>query len=97
MISKSEYLAPVRLEEEGKIALQLIYSNVDQIVEQHQYMFETLWNKAIPSEQRITEIDEGVQPVRTRILKDQDQIINEIRRINHSSTRLSVCSVFGGM
>lgn len=85
MISKSEYLAPVRLEEEGKIALQLIYSNVDQIVEQHQYMFETLWNKAIPSEQRITEIDEGVQPVRTRILKDQDQIINEIRRINHSS------------
>lgn len=97
MISKSEYLAPVRLEEEGKIALQLIYSNVDQIVEQHQYMFETLWNKAIPSEQRITEIDEGVQPVRTRILKDQDQIINEIRRINYSSTRLSVCSVFGGM
>jgi two-component system, OmpR family, sensor histidine kinase VicK len=97
MISESEYLAPVRLEEEGKIALQLIYSNVDQIVEQHQYMFETLWNKAIPSEQRIREIDEGVQPVRTRILEDQDQIINEIRRFNYKQTRLSVCSEFGGM
>jgi len=97
MISESEYLAPVRLEEEGKIALQLIYSNVDQIVEQHQYMFETLWNKAIPSEQRIREIDEGVQPVRTRILEDQDQTINEIRRLNYSSTRLLVCSVYGGM
>jgi two-component system, OmpR family, sensor histidine kinase VicK len=97
MISESEYLAPVRLEEEGKIALQLIYSDVDQIIKQHQYMFETLWSKAIPSEQRIREIEEGVQPVSTRILEDQDQIINKIRRINYSSTRLSVCAAFGGM
>src|SRR5215471_17993638 len=37
MISESEYLAPAVLEEEeGKIASQLIYSNVDQIVEKHQ-------------------------------------------------------------
>jgi len=98
MISESEYLAPAVLEEEeGKIASQLIYSNVDQIVEQHQYMFDTLWSKAIPSEQRIREIDEGVQPVSTRILEDQDQIINEIRRSNSSSSRVSICSAFGGM
>ena len=32
MISESEYLVPVLLEEEGKMALQLIYSNVDRIV-----------------------------------------------------------------
>src|SRR5215813_11121355 len=94
MISEIEYLAPVILKD-GKIASQLIYSNVDKIVGQHQYMFETLWSRAIPSEQRIREIDEGVRPV--RILEDQDQIINEIRRINYSSTRLSVCAVFGGM
>ena len=60
-------------------------------------MFETLWSKAIPSEQRIREIEEGVQPVTTRILEDQDRVINEMRRINYSSTRLSVCAVFGGM
>jgi len=60
-------------------------------------MFETLWSKAIPSEQRIREIEEGVQPVRTRILEDQDQVINEIRRLNYSSTGLSVCSAYGGM
>ena len=97
MISESEYLAPVILEEEGKIASQLIYSNVDEIVKQQQYMFETLWSKAIPSEKRIREIEEGVRPVGTRILEDQNQIINEIRRLNNSSTRLSVCSAFGGM
>ena len=30
-------------------------------------------------------------------MEDQDQIINEIRRLNYSATRLSVCSGFGGM
>jgi hypothetical protein len=49
------------------------------------------------AEQRIREIEEGVQPVSTRIMEDQDQIINEIRRLNNSSSRLSVCSGFGGM
>src|SRR5215467_1881611 len=96
MISESEYLAPIILEK-GKIASQLIYSNVRQIVEQQQYMFETLWSKAIPSEQRIREIEEGVQPVSTRILEDEDQIIKEMKRLDYSATRLSVCSGFGGM
>ena len=41
MISEEEYLAPV-MDEEGKIASQLIYSNVDEIVEQQNYIFETL-------------------------------------------------------
>jgi two-component system sensor histidine kinase VicK len=52
MISEEEYLAPV-MDEEGKIASQLIYSNVDEIVEQQNYIFETLWNKAIPSDREL--------------------------------------------
>ncbi len=67
MISEEEYLAPV-MDEEGKIASQLIYSNVDEIVEQQNYIFETLWNKAIPSEQRITEIEENKTVPRTEVL-----------------------------
>jgi two-component system, OmpR family, sensor histidine kinase VicK len=74
-----------------------VYSNVKEDVQQQQYVFEILWNKATPAEQRIREIDEGVQPVSTRILEDQDQIIHEIRRLNYSSNRLSVCSRSGGM
>ncbi|MGA9148958.1 MAG: hypothetical protein WBZ36_00160, partial [Candidatus Nitrosopolaris sp.] len=74
-----------------------VYSNVIEDVQQQRYVFEILWNKATPAEQRIREIDEGVQPISTRILEDQDQIINEIRRPNYDSTRLSVCSAFGGM
>ena len=74
-----------------------VYSNVIEDIQQKQYVFEILWNKATPAQQRIREIEEGVQPVSTRILQDQNQIINEIRRLNNSSTRLSVCSGYGGM
>ncbi|MGA9153944.1 MAG: HAMP domain-containing sensor histidine kinase, partial [Candidatus Nitrosopolaris sp.] len=74
-----------------------VYSNVIENVQQQQYIFEILWNKATPAEQRIREIEEGVQPVGTRILEDEEQIINEIRRFNNRSTKLSICSAFGGM
>src|SRR5215467_14443257 len=74
-----------------------VYSNVIEDVQQQQYIFEILWNKATPAEQRIREIEEGVQPVSTRILENQDQIINELRRFNNRATKLSICSAFGGM
>jgi two-component system sensor histidine kinase VicK len=40
MISEEEYLAPLILFEKGKIAPQIIYSNVREIVEQQQYIFD---------------------------------------------------------
>jgi hypothetical protein len=45
------------------------------------------------------EIEEGVVvPVRTRLVNKQDEIINEINRLNNSAAdRLSICSAFGGM
>jgi two-component system, OmpR family, sensor histidine kinase VicK len=48
--------------QEAKPVSQLIYSNTKQIVEQHRYLFQTLWNKATPAQQRITEIEEGIKP-----------------------------------
>ena len=82
---------------EGDVPTQLIRSNVRAFVEQQQYFFETLWAKATPAEQRIREIEEGITPVKTKILKDENEIINEIRRLNNSASRLAICSVFGGM
>ncbi len=81
----------------GIIIPHAVYSNVIEDVQQQQCMFEILWNKATPAEQRIREIEEGVQPVSTRIFEDQDQIINELRRNNNRATKLSICSAFGGM
>jgi two-component system, OmpR family, sensor histidine kinase VicK len=42
MINESEYLDPLTLLEKAKIAPQIIYSNQKEIVDQHQYMFDTL-------------------------------------------------------
>ncbi len=55
-VSETEYLASATLDKEKLVPI-LIYSNVKQIVKQQQYVFQTLWNKAIPAEQRIEEIE----------------------------------------
>ncbi|HYA84014.1 MAG TPA: hypothetical protein VEH06_11280, partial [Candidatus Bathyarchaeia archaeon] len=82
---------------EGEPPTELIRSNVKTFVELQQYFFETLWNKAIQAEQRIREIEEGIMPIRTRIIENQDEIIKEIKRKNNSASKLSVCSTCGGM
>jgi two-component system, OmpR family, sensor histidine kinase VicK len=97
MISESEYLAPATSNEKTKPASLIIYSSVKEIVEHQQYVFETLWTMSAPAEQRIIEIEEGVLPVKTKILEDENEIINEIRRLNNSASRLSICSAIGGM
>jgi two-component system, OmpR family, sensor histidine kinase VicK len=57
-VGETEYLASATLDKEKVVPL-LIYSNVKQFVKQQQYVFQTLWNKAIPAEQRIEEIQLG--------------------------------------
>ena len=97
-VSDSEYIAISTTgtsQDEPKSAA--VYSNKRGDVQQHQFIFEILWTKAIPAEQRNRKIEESVQPVSTRVLEDQVQIINEIRRLNYSSKRLSVCSALGRM
>ena len=95
-VSESEYMATTVLEE-AKPLTQVIYSNVKEVVEQGQYIFDTLWNTAIPAELKIREIEEGLLPVRTRLLQNRDEIIKELQRLNNSADKLSICSAFGGM
>jgi signal transduction histidine kinase len=97
MVSESEYLAPIILFEKRKIASQMISSNVKEILDQHEYIFDTLWNQAVSAHQRIREIEEGLAPIKTRILYDQDEIIREIKRKNSSANKLSICTGYGGM
>ena len=49
MISESEYLAPVILFEKGKIAPKIICSNLKDLVDQQQYIFDNFWNRGIPA------------------------------------------------
>ena len=103
MISESEYLAPLILFEKGKMASQIIYSNQKQVVEQHQYVFDTLWKKAILAQQRIKNLEGDIleedlqQHYKTRLLENQDEIIREIKRKNNAADKLSICTGSGGM
>jgi len=73
MLSESAYLAPIVSFEKGKVAARIIHSNVKELVEQHEYMFDTLWNKAISAEQRIKEIEEKVEVEFVDVIADQEK------------------------
>jgi two-component system sensor histidine kinase VicK len=74
-VSETEYLASAALLEEqmqqqSSIPIQqVIYSNVRDIVEQQKYVFESFWDKAIPAERRIREIEEGIVSGSTEVIQ----------------------------
>ena len=65
--SEKEYLGSITMKEPHQ---QAIYNSINGIVEQHRSIFDTLWNKAIPAEQRIEEIQEGKEPEFYEIIND---------------------------
>ena len=56
-----EYMATTELRKSNP-STHVIYSNVKEVVEQGQYIFDTLWNAAIPAEKKIREIETGSVP-----------------------------------
>ena len=67
-----EYVATANLQE-AKPLKQLIYSNVKEIGEQQQYIFDTLWNKTISFDEKIKEIEEGIIPEFTEVIQNSDK------------------------
>jgi two-component system, OmpR family, sensor histidine kinase VicK len=67
-----EYVAIVNLQE-AKPLKQLIYSNLKEIGEQQQYIFDTLWNKTISLDEKIKEIEEGIIPEVTEVIRNPDK------------------------
>ena len=96
-LSETAYLAPATFHEEGKPASQIIYSNVEEIIDHQNYIFETLWDRAISAKERIKEIEEDIMPIRTKLMKNQDEIIRELKRMNSVGNKLSICTSYGGM
>jgi two-component system sensor histidine kinase VicK len=72
---KKEYVAATKLQKEEEEPIpQLIRSNVKELVEQQQYVFESFWNRAIPSEQKIKEIEYGIHPEVTEVIRSPDEV-----------------------
>ena len=83
-ISETEYLAPATLHEKGKPASQIIYSNVNEIIEHQKYVFDSFWNRAIPAEQRIKEIEEGLAPEFYEVITDPEKAAQTITDLARS-------------
>jgi signal transduction histidine kinase len=68
-VSETEYMASASILQEDKQEQQeqeqsiphFIYSNAKDLVEQQRYVFDSLWDKAISSDQRFREIEEGLE------------------------------------
>jgi len=91
MVSEEEYLAPAATKATSYVASQIIYSNLKGIVEHQQYIFDTLWNKAIPATKRIREIEEGIEHVETKVLESPYEIFNHVKYVIENASNRSIC------
>jgi hypothetical protein len=73
-VSDRECLVPESVHKKGKVASQIIYWNVKETVKHQQYVFETLWNKAISAEQKINQIEKGELPEVIEIIRNQTEL-----------------------
>jgi two-component system sensor histidine kinase VicK len=73
-ISEKGYTASATLQEAAMLQ-EVIYSNARAILDQQRYMFETLWSKAKPAEQKIREIEEGIDFGKTEIIQSPKKIL----------------------
>ena len=98
-INESEYMATTVLQEEQPLT-EVIYSNVEEVVSQGQYVFDTFWNNSISAIKKIKEIEEGIISYQTKIIEEDfgDSVIeNEIRKVVYNSNELNACSSPGGL
>src|SRR6476620_6932996 len=83
--------------EEKKFPTEYIYSTVKSFVEQQQFFFETLWSKSIPGEQKIKEIEEGIEPIKTQLLQNPHDIFKATLEFYKKSNQIKSCFPVEGL
>ncbi len=82
-VSEQEYVAPSTLHEKGKSSEMMIYSNVKEIVEHQQYIFDSFWNTTTSAERKIKEIQGdislGITEIIDNPLRTRDLFINMVK------------------
>jgi signal transduction histidine kinase len=96
-VSENEYVSPAASHEEGKPASNVVHSNIKEVVEQAQYLFETLWSRSLPADRRIKEIEEGVIRYETVMIDNPQEVIKEISHLTANSKELATCLTSGGI
>jgi two-component system, OmpR family, sensor histidine kinase VicK len=85
-VSEKEYMASATMQK-ASLLQQVIYSNVKEVIEQQQYVFDLFWNKSMPAEQKIKEIEEGIVLSKTEVIQNprdtQQLFINMVKSAKH--------------
>ncbi len=85
-----EYVAVATLQKAQPIP-QLIFSNIPEIVEQQQFVFDSFWKMAIPAKQKIRDIEHGVIPAETIVYSDyHDAVKKELEMIKNAKREIQI-------
>src|SRR5215467_4072549 len=94
-VSDSEYIAISTTDTTAEKSVRTtttipraVYTDVIEDIQQQQYVFEILWNKATPAEQRIREIEH----VETVAIKNISEIAKRIEKNIESSNQIKIAS-----
>jgi two-component system, OmpR family, sensor histidine kinase VicK len=72
-LNEKKYLGSITLNEPNQ---QAIYTNVGEVREQQHSIFESLWNKSIRADERVREIEEGIEAEFYEIITDNEKAKN---------------------
>ncbi len=84
-VSERDYLS-VDTSSLGAVPQQAIHSTSKVFVQQQQYFFDTLWEKAIPAEQKAQEIEKGIKSTKTETIADPDKIETKYIKLLEKAT-----------
>jgi two-component system sensor histidine kinase VicK len=73
-VNENECLTTINLEIED-YSPYVIINTIKDIVDQQKFTFETLWDKGVPAEHRIREIEQGIEPQRIEVVYDAGQAL----------------------
>lgn len=71
VVSEKEYLGEAISKD---FFSHLVYSNKKEIVDQQNYIFENLWNNSVSQEDKIKQMEQGIEPEEIKILSNPDDI-----------------------
>jgi two-component system, OmpR family, sensor histidine kinase VicK len=74
-VNENECVTMINLKMGNNNMPYAITNTAKGIVEQQKFTFQTLWNKAVPAEYRIREIEQGIEPQRIMVIYDAGQAL----------------------
>jgi two-component system sensor histidine kinase VicK len=90
-VSESDFISTVKQNKSNFIPY-LIHSNARGMIEQQQYLFQTMWDKAIPAQMRIRELEEGIPIEITEVVRGAENILrNQLEGLASTKIQYDAC------